>query len=163
MIGEPRDRTAYGVAIASLGLALSVAILSIAWTAIEHDTVTKTAARGCSIHLQKCHSVEVTSTPDEAYVPEGLWIALGALGGIFVGTLTPFSLRCKPQYPDEKKCKPRRWPWAAGLGALAVFLLALTALIVGNRNDDSLVLYVVGAAFTGLLFGLFIPSPGRRE
>jgi hypothetical protein len=163
VIGEPRDRGAYGIAIASIGLALSVAILSIAWTTIENDSTTKTAARGCSIHLKKCQAVEITSSSSDTHTPDGLWIVLAGLGGALVGTLIPFSLRCKPRYLDENECGLARVPWAAILAGGLVLAAALTALIMGRCNDDSLVLYAMGAAFSGLFFGLFVPSPGRRE
>ncbi len=67
MSGDPRDRTAYGIAIASLGLALAVVLVGLCWIAAE-----------------------------EKSSPGGMWIAAAAIGGVLVGVLIPFSLRLKP-------------------------------------------------------------------
>jgi drug/metabolite transporter (DMT)-like permease len=132
--GDPRDRTAYGIAIASLGLALAVVLVGICWIAIE-----------------------------EKSTPGGMWITAAALGGILVGVLLPFSLRLKPTASPEPNCGIGRWPWAAAFGLVFVGCLCVTALIFGRTHHNSLALYAIASALGGVLIGLPIPSPARGE
>lgn len=134
MSGDPRDRTAYGIAIASLGLSLAVVMVGICWIATE-----------------------------EKSAPGGMWIVASALVGILVGVLIPFSPRLKPADSSNSGCDVARWPWAATVGGLVIVCLCIAALIFGRTHQNSLALYSIATALGGLLIGLPIPSPGRGE
>ncbi len=123
MVNDPRDQTAYRLAIALLGIALVVAIGGVCWVAAEHQCVKNIAP--------------------------GLWIALGAIGGVFVGALLPLSLRsAQLQNTVTLTC----------LGAVAVGAVVFAAMQATNLPLDAL-----GATVGGLLIGLPIPAPGRGD
>jgi peptidoglycan/LPS O-acetylase OafA/YrhL len=64
MIDDPRDRTAYRIAITMLGLALIVAIIGVCWVAAEHECLRN--------------------------IPTEIWFLPLGLGGVLVGILIPF-------------------------------------------------------------------------
>jgi hypothetical protein len=162
MVGDPRDRTAYAIAFATLGLALTALIAGVCWLAVQHGTGTDIFAQQCALRsLAHCRpEVSIHHETDTPYVPGGLWIVLAALGGILVGALIPL-----PAWLAEARLPPsspiRRWLPAA-LIAAAVLLVAAAA-IPGYSRDILLSMGGLGAALAGVLLGLLVPSPGRAE
>lgn len=69
MIDDPRDRTAYRIAITMLGLALIVAIAGVCWVAAEHKCLRN--------------------------IPSEIWFLPAGFGGVFVGLLTPLPFQYK--------------------------------------------------------------------
>lgn len=63
---DPRDRKAYGIGIAFLGLTVTVAVVGISWVCAEHWCVKN--------------------------IPNELWFGGGAIVGAFVGSLIPVPL-----------------------------------------------------------------------
>lgn len=134
MIGDPRDRTAYRIAITMLGLAFVVVVAGMCVLVAEEKALSD--------------------------VPEA-WILPAAIGGLFIGTLIPFSThkRTEPASLDS----PVVCAVEAILGAALLAVAAIAAGAIGALIDGWLALAVVGAALGGVFFGLFIPSPGRRD
>jgi hypothetical protein len=140
MLKDPRDPWAYRIAIAALGFAVAVVFAGI-----------------CLI----------AATPAQK-VPMELWFAGGAMSGVFVGALIPFQLRLR--YPETGcSCldcgsqhdvfKPALGSIAGGLFLLVIAIAAATVGLVDNRQA----LDALGATIAGVLLGLPIPSPGRRD
>ena len=157
MAGDPRDRTAYGLAVISLGLALALLIAGICWIAGESGDPAEVVTHHCGLHTgSDCEpATDFRAAQDPPGVPDELWAALAALGGAFVGVLVPFP-----------PTVPRRERWRSDRGdegvAVAVVWLALVvlAIVVANRAlKDSIAL----CAFGGVLLGLLIPSPARGD
>jgi len=73
MIDDPRDRTAYRMAITMLGLALIVTIAGVCWVAAVHQ---------CPRNI-----------------PAEIWFLPAGFGGVFVGLLIPlpFQYKRKPE------------------------------------------------------------------
>jgi hypothetical protein len=149
MSNDPRDPVAYRIAIAALGLALSVVFAGICWIAAVHRF------------------------PWERGVPIGLWFAAGAIGGVFVGALLPFSLRIRSSdsrrsgsdcassvYASEHP--GHRCAWGSIAGATALLVVGVAATVIG-LVEDRMALDVLGATIAGVLLGLPIPSPARRN
>jgi hypothetical protein len=67
LVGDPRDRKAYAIAIAMLGLAFVLAVAGVCWIVAEHESLDKS---------------------------EEIWFLPAAIGSVFVGTLIP-SFACK--------------------------------------------------------------------
>lgn len=95
-------------------------------------------------------------------VLNGLWVALAALTGVFVGALIPFAPRMKPSRKSHD-CPIARWPWATIVATGIAVGLALTAFILTRSHETLVPLYAAGALFGGLLVGLFIPAPGQGD
>ncbi len=178
MLNDPRDPGAYRIAIAALGLAVAVVLAGICWIAAVHvarDTVnvqrtTVHVVKNDPIHEERV-TVNVKKDPDGmemGRVPVELWFVLGALGGVFVGMLIPFSMyrrSLKPGCACESEAYESAWYSIAGAGVLVVllvFAICMADRIIGDIKSD-LPLYVVGATIAGVLLGLPIPSPGRRD
>jgi len=89
VIGDPRDRSGYGIALASLGLALAVLLAGICWVATQHGDITVLHERGCALEVPiHCRPESWSTTVAKASdIPSVLWIALACLGAIFVLTL----------------------------------------------------------------------------
>ena len=160
MIGDPRDKTAFSIAIASLGLALAIALIGVCWLATERGSTTEITISKCpKSSPAKCKSglsiEHASSGPD---VPPGLWLTLVSLGGIFAGTLIPFPLPAWSSTSRDvaRDCCSVFWNGMRTLGFFT--LLAAGLLVVILARDDSLAACAVG----GLLFGLLIPSPLRE-
>lgn len=152
MVGDPRDKTAYGMAIASLGVALALLLLGICWIAVEHSSSTEFLTHKCPlVKANSCRpAIHVDSVTETPGVPRGLWIALAGLGGVFVGALISFPL------------SPVGFEWPERilyLIAIVVVLLASVLLMVSALSDRSVLKLVIGA----ILLGLLIPSPARRD
>jgi hypothetical protein len=159
MVGDPRDRTAYGLAIASLGLALVAALIGICWiSALEGDPPTTTTTRHCVLHKPiKCESkVSAATAIKPPLPPDGLWIALAALGGVLVGVLIPLPL-ATPLLPGRSKLGGTEWSLFAAF-ALGGFIVA--AAIVAQ---DSLKEPFAWCAIGGVFLGLLVPSPARGD
>lgn len=126
---------AYRIAIVMLGLALVFAVVGICWVVAEH----------------KC----------PRNIPVELWFLPAATGGVFVGTLIPFSLykRTDPNVQNSRLVGARE----AVVGAALLALAAVATGVVGAVAHDLLALSALGTALGGVFFGLFIPSPGRRD
>jgi hypothetical protein len=109
MLSDPRDLGAYRIALASLGLAVAVVLAGICWIVVshaEHDLVL--------LHVEK-GAGRVVSYPAQSEggrVPGGLWLAAGALGGVLVGALIPFTWYVRPVRPRcaSKSARPHRTP-----------------------------------------------------
>lgn len=138
MVGDPRDRRTYQIAIAFLGFALATSIVGACWVAAEHQCVRN--------------------------IPPEIWFLPAAFGGVFVGTLIPFSFKRRKDPPPALTSGKSRFEWArepiAGAASLAVAGLATG--VVGAVFGP-LALSAVGTAIGALAIGLAIPSPGRRD
>jgi hypothetical protein len=149
---DPRDPWAYRIAIAALGFAVAVIFAGICLIAATPGVATTFA----------------DTTTHGLKVPMELWFAGGAMGGVFVGTLIPFRLRV--QYPESgcscPSCGSQHDVFKPALGWIAggIFLLAIgiAATVVGLAGNYHS-LDALGATTGGVLLGLPIPSPGRRD
>jgi hypothetical protein len=135
VVDDPRDRTAYRIAIGMLGLALVFTVLGVCWAVAEH----------------KC----------PRNIPEELWFLPAAVGGVFVGALIPFSVykRKDPNAYDS----PLVCAKEVIVGAALLAIAAVATGVVGAIAHHLLALSALGTALSGVFFGLFIPSPGRRD
>lgn len=133
MLGDPRDRPAYRIAIASIGLALAVVLAGV-----------------CTIlAVGKC-------------VPDELWFVCSAAGGLLAGTLIPFSLHKAPTSTGVTHgSEPADTPPLTPERALA--LLVLAGAVAAVCFAVSLPIQMLGVALGGLLVGLLIPSPSRWD
>ncbi len=133
MLGDPRDRAAYRIAIASIGLALAVVFAGV-----------------CTIAaVGRC-------------VPDELWFISSAAGGLLAGTLIPFSLRnaTSPADPTQDPGS-RNTPPLSSEGFLA--LLVLAGAVAAVCFGVTLPAQMLGVALGGLIVGLLIPSPSRWD
>jgi len=90
VIDDPRDRSAFGIAVASLGLALVVLLAGICWVSTQHGDITVLHERGCALEIPThCRPESWTTTVAKASdIPSELWVALAVLGAaIFVAVL----------------------------------------------------------------------------
>lgn len=163
MVGEPRDRTAYSVAIGCLGLALVILLIGICWIAVEnsgHD-VTDVFTHKCALDVASCRpALYEHSTISAMSIPDGLWIALAAIGGALVGALIPFSTGALVPDSPQASYDSTAWKWKWDFELIVITVLAaLAATLVIIVWADSLLLF----AIAGLLLGLLIPSPARRD
>jgi hypothetical protein len=157
MVGDPRDKTAYSIAIASLGLALLLLIGGICWIAAQPGEPAQVIVHRCALAVPiHCRpEVVVNAATDPPGIPDGLGVALAALGGILVGALIPFP----PLGTPPKEWMPELRAWALVLAVVCVVLVALTAVIAQNVSNQSLAWCATG----GVLLGLLIPSPARAD
>jgi hypothetical protein len=89
----------------------------------------------------------------------------GAISGVFVGALIPFALRVN-WIPDSKKKIgfSYAWDWLAILGGLILVVACGAAVVLGVHHPrHSLAWYAIAVTIGGVLLGLFIPSPARRD
>lgn len=135
MVDDPRDPTAYRIAIAFLGLALVTILAGISWVCAEHLCVRN--------------------------IPVQLWFAACAIGGVLVGVLIPFSIYKRAELNSHES--PLVPATEARIGAALLAFAAVAAGAVGAIADHLLALSGVGTVLAGVFFGLFIPSPGRRD
>ena len=184
MIGDPRDRTAYGLAVASIGLALALLVAGICWIAAQHgdsspsstDVLTLKCPLGEGVKCRPPLHVHVVSAASDAppRIPGELWAALLALGGVLAGALVPSPLAEREpdfrQRPEKGGGEPPGNQWVGHPGSpLGRFLPFVPALI-------AVVLFAVATGFLsksewafffcatgGLALGLAIPSPVERE
>jgi hypothetical protein len=160
MVGDLRDKTAYGLAIAALGLALGILLVGIGWVAAQHDDLTETFTHECplgeSVH---CRPPVYTHTVPHAHdVPKELWYALAVLGGVFVGVLVPFSPPA-PSRSDPVKLKGVEVSRDALLFAATVLVLGIGVVVALIAAKGPL----LSLALAGLLLGFLIPSPARVD
>lgn len=149
MFGEPRDKTAYAIAIASLGLALALLLAGICWVAVQSDSSNATVECTHECVSQAPVHCKLTACGDDTTVVlDRLWTALAALSGVLVGALIPFSL------PDLRR---GIWQWDPSSRLVALIVAFLTGALILWAN--LLLLFAVG----GLLLGLLIPSPASRD
>lgn len=122
-----------------LGLAFVLALVGVCWVAAEH----------------KC----------PRNIPVELWFLPAAIGGVFVGALLPFAPVSSSYDATKAVWVSRCDPVSIALGAVVAvgFGLALLAACVQVQTDHSLALFAVATVLAGVLLGLPIPSPGRRE
>lgn len=163
MVGEPRDRTAYSVAIGCLGLALVILLIGICWIVVQnsgHD-VTDVFTHKCALNVASCRpALYEHSTTFATSIPDGFWIALATIGGALIGALIPFSARTLVPEPIQGLYDSTAWEWEWD-PALIVFAAAGLAAATAATLiwADSLLLF----AIAGLVLGLLIPSPARRD
>lgn len=134
-VRDPRDQTVYRVAVAMLGLALVAALLGVSWVAAEHECVKN--------------------------IPVELWFACGAVGGVFVGALIPFTLRRRP-YRNDADPRSSEPVVEAVVGGGLLVAICVTAAVIGIVHESS-ALYALAVTVGGVLLGLPIPSPGRMD
>jgi hypothetical protein len=159
MVGDPRDKTAYSVAIASLGFTLVVALIGLCWLSAQSgDPSSTTTSHHCVLHGPILCGSQVVSTAavKPPQPPDGLWIALAALGGVLVGALIPLPLTVFLS-PSERKSGIRAWCLLVAF-VFGAFIVGL----VGAALDD-LEAPFFWCAVGGVLLGLLIPSPARRD
>lgn len=123
MIGGPRDKTAYGLVVASLGLTLALLVAGICWIAVE-----------------------------DADAPGGLAIAAVALGSALIGMLIPFPLPGTPPEPKNPKCEWPVSAWLALLFAVTILILGGGVALLATMSDHpSLPHVALAAGLFGLL------------
>jgi hypothetical protein len=147
MLKDLRDQGAYRIAIAALGLAVAVVLVGISWVAAAHA-----GAHECRLS-QSFHRCAV--------VPVEFWFAGGALGGVFVGALIPFTLRVRSLSPDCASKYVVDLIWGSIMGGTVLVAVCITATVLG-LVENSLPLDALAATVAGVLLGLPIPSPGQR-
>lgn len=151
MTGDPRDRTTYGIVLASLGLALSVLTAGICWVATQQAAdSTHVTFEACETAGRCISKIEVLSQPTS--VADGLWIALALLGGALAGALVPLLPPTRSLDGSARTCG---WLWYPAF--------ALAALVAVLCVDPASTRIILGAAFGGLLLGFLIPSPAGEE
>jgi drug/metabolite transporter (DMT)-like permease len=157
VIGDPRDKTGYGVALASLGVALAIVLAGICWISMQQGDEQEVAIHGCVL-LKGIHcSPDISVNRNTPNAPPGLWVALAGLAGVLVGALIPLPSRAPlPRSRDVNS--PPWWLWPAIVGAGAI-----VAFVVAHDNHESLPLYVAGGLLVGLLLGLLISLPGQED
>jgi hypothetical protein len=121
MAGDPRDKTAYGFAVASLGFALAVLIAGICWVATEHRDL------------------------------GGLWVALVTLGGLLVGVLIPWQPSRSDLYEDDSPTCFSRLATNTLLLLFAGLTFVGAVLLASFKPEWSLLCCGVGALLLGLL------------
>lgn len=91
MIDDSRNKSALGIAVASIGLSLAVLLAGICWVATQHGDITVFHERGCALGIPiHCRPESWTTTMTGASdIPNGLWFALVAFGAIFIAALIP--------------------------------------------------------------------------
>jgi hypothetical protein len=135
-VNELRDPIAYRIAIGSLGLGLAAVIAGISWVAVVQES---------------------------AGVPVGLWFVAAALGGVFIGVLIPFSVYLESSCAHASGCcSARRVAWGSIFCVAVVAAVGIAATTVGLAKP-MLELDALGAVTAGVLLGLPVPSPGRRD
>lgn len=133
MLGDPRDRAAYRIAIASLGLALAIALTGV-----------------CTIQAIGKH------------VPQELWFICSAAAGLLAGTLIPFSLRNTASAANVTRgADSSNTPPVSPEGALALFVLA--GAVAAVCFGETVTAQMLGVVLGGLVFGLLVPSPSRWD
>jgi hypothetical protein len=93
-------------------------------------------------------------------VPDGFWMALAAIVGSLVGMLIPFSLPALQRdlnYRDDEQGAWKRDKW--DLPSIAAIAVAVASSVAIIACDIPLLFF----AIAGLLLGLLIPSPARRD
>jgi hypothetical protein len=123
MLGDPRDRAAYRIAIASLGLALAIALTGV-----------------CTIQAIGKH------------VPQELWFICSAAAGLLAGTLIPFSLRNTASTANATQSSSNT-PLVSPEGALALLVLAgaVAAVCFGETVTAQMLGVALGGFVFGLL------------
>jgi hypothetical protein len=162
VVGDLRDKAAYGSAMVALGLALVTLLLGICWVAAQHEDLTETFTHECplgeSVHCRP--PVYTHTVPHTHEVPKELWYALAILGGVFVGVLVPFSFpgptsaRSAAVTFRERQVTRDALFLVATVGVLGLGI-ALTALLSKGP--------LLSFALAGLLLGFLIPSPARGD
>jgi len=104
--------------------------------------------------------VDFTAATDSPKVSDDLWSVLVGLATVLVGALIPFPFPLSPRRFEspERLLHPRAW-FVVSLAALVAAFAAVVLLVSTASSDRSL----VSLAFGGLLLGLLIPSPARRD
>lgn len=124
MLGDPRDRTAYRIAIASVGFALAVVLAGV-----------------CTIvAVGRC-------------VPDELWFICSAGGGLLAGTLIPFSLHKASSSTDSRDPGPSDVPPLTPERILGLLVLAgaVTATCFGVSLPVQMLGVSLGGLLIGLL------------
>jgi hypothetical protein len=152
-VNDLRDPTAYRIAIGLLGLAEAIALAGIAWASTVHDKVLASGAKDPSHVYERAGRVVEIS-----HVPVEFWFAAGALGGVFVGMLIPFSVCARSSYPCKSGPTLSKWTWGFTVAAI---ILAISGVAISSFEfgEDFLGLCVLAVTIAGVLLGLLIPSP----
>lgn len=160
MLGEPRDRTGYNLAIVSLGVGLAILLLGICWIAVQNsgsevsDVFTHRCALEPAIHCRPVlYGHEVSS---DTAVLDGFWLALAAGFAFLVGMLVPFSFPALRRDSSRSDDSPPAWEWD---GPSLVAILIAIGLSIAMTCVDSLFLFAIAS----LLLGFLIPSPAWRD
>lgn len=152
MIGDPRDRSAYGILFATLGLTLTLLIAGICWVATQQGAdSTHTTITSCE-PADNCTFLKTEVLLRQEHTLDGLWIALAALGGVLVGFLIPFPSWLR-RYEGNRDGILLCYIGLALVGAIAVF--------VALQGSSAQV--TIGALLGGLSLGLLIPSPVQGD
>lgn len=160
MVGDPRDRTAYRIAIASLGITLALLLLCICWIVTQQSISTDALTHRCTLEATDCQpALYLTKAEHTPGVPWGLWAALVTLGGLFVGALIPLPLPVLPPRLRWPENKGDQFSWDGLFLVAALLAFFLGALFIGLGSEGSLRWLALG----GLLLGLLIPSPAQGD
>jgi predicted membrane protein len=134
-----RDMAAYQIAFAALGLAVAAVFAGICW---------------------------IVGQSAKEEVPVELWFAAGAISGVLVGALLPFSIRMRTSDSLIRGLREAHGAYTLDLGSIAGSLLLAIICVVATSVGFALgvpQLEVLGTTVAGILLGLPIPSPGRRD
>jgi hypothetical protein len=148
MVGDPRDKTAYSVAIASLGLTLLVVVVAICWVGAQSTDPAQVVVHQCGPHaLLDCKPEVAFAAAAAPQIPNELWSMLLGFSGVLVGALIPFP----PQGTPAAYWRGKFRIWSAIVPILCTVLAAIALLLAHE--------YLIG----GFLLGLLIPTPARGD
>lgn len=142
MLSDPRDTSAYRIAVGAVGFALVVVLAGL------------------------CVIVAVGKGTE---IPKELWTITSALGGGLLGLLAPSPTPSSAATTDQGKSVPEKLTRSLKILAKdvwanrsVVILLAVFGVAVGvGAADDSTQLQALAGASGGALIGLLAPTPSK--
>lgn len=156
MVGDPRDKTAYSVAIASLGFSLLAVVVAICWAGAQSTDPAQVVVHHCGLHaLLGCKPEVAFTAATPAQIPNELWSVLLGFSGVLVGALIPFP----PQGTPVAYWRAKFRIWSAIVAFLCAVLAAAALLLAQGAGDGPSAQYLIG----GFLLGLLIPTPARGD
>jgi hypothetical protein len=156
MVGDPRDKTAYSVAIASLGFSLLVVVVAICWVGAQSADPAQVVVHRCGLHaLLDCKPEVAFTAATLPQIPNELWSMLLGFSGVLVGALIPFP----PQGTPAAYWRTKFRIWSAITAISCIALAAAALLLAQGAGDGPSAQYLTG----GFLLGLLIPTPARGD
>jgi hypothetical protein len=137
-------------------------VIGVCWIAAQHGDPAQVFIHHCGLHLAvHCKAaVDFTAATDSPQVPDDLWSVLLGLTGVLVGALIPLPFTLSPRrFESPERLLPSMVWLVLSLFATAVVFTAVVLLVSSASSEGSLSSFALG----GLLLGLLIPSPARRD